>query len=68
MMKSHSTVASPDPDNLLKSSKKIPIAHKQTQRQQRIFFTTVFMMFIVSLFFIEVAGYFKGNRTGSNHP
>ncbi len=54
MMKSHSTVASPDPDNLLKSSKKIPIAHKQTQRQQRIFFTTVFMMFIVSLFFIEV--------------
>lgn len=54
MMESHSNLASPDLEKLLKSSKKIPIAHKQTQRQQRIFFTTVFIMFIVSLFFIKV--------------
>ncbi|WP_246031595.1 hypothetical protein [Salibacterium salarium] len=36
------------------TSKKIPIAHKATQYQQRRFFTIVGILFIISLFFIDV--------------
>lgn len=39
---------------LKKSKKRIPIAHKPTQRQQRAFFSTVGLLFLISIYFIDI--------------
>ncbi|MFS0644106.1 PhnE/PtxC family ABC transporter permease [Siminovitchia sp. 179-K 8D1 HS] len=54
MMEGKYAANSPDIHQLLESKKKISIAHKQTQRQQRIFFISILILFVISLSFIKV--------------
>ena len=36
------------------SKKRIPIAHKETKRQQRIFFSVTGLLFMIAIYFIDI--------------